>query len=98
VVQLYVADLEASCRVPQRDLRGFQRIHLQPGQSLQVSFELTAKDLSLINEAGERILEPGLFRITLGGSQPDARSVALTGQAPLACEFEVVGDQLPLPY
>lgn len=98
VVQLYVTDLEASCRVPQRDLRGFERIHLRPGESRQVHFELTPKALSLIDEAGERVLEPGGFRVTLGGSQPDARSVALTQQAPLTGEFEVVGEPVRLPY
>lgn len=98
VVQLYVSDVEASCRVPHRDLRGFRRIHLAPGESRSVSFTLTPRDLSLINEAGERVLEPGKFRITIGGSQPDARSVALTRQAPLAIEVEVVGTAVKLPY
>jgi beta-glucosidase len=98
VVQIYVSDQEASCRVPHRDLRGFERIHLRPGEAREVSFELTPKALSLINEAGERVLEPGTFRITLGGSQPDTRSVELTQRAPLASEFEVVGELLQLPY
>jgi len=98
VVQLYVTDREASCRVPHRDLRGFERIHLQPGETREVGFELSPKALSLINETGERVLEPGMFRVTLGGSQPDARSVELTQGAPLAGEFEVVGDLLRLPY
>jgi beta-glucosidase len=98
VVQLYVTDLEASCRVPQRDLRGFTRIHLKPGEVRSVNFALTPKDLSLINEAGERVLEPGAFRITVGGSQPDTRSVALMGQAPLGTQVEVVGSTLKLAY
>ena len=45
----------------------------------------------MVNEAGKRVLEPGRFRATIGGSQPDARSVELTGAAPLAIEFDVVG-------
>jgi beta-glucosidase len=98
VVQLYVTDLEASCRVPSRELRGFQRMHLNPGQSRSLSITLTAKDFSLINENGERVLEPGRFRVTLGGSQPDARSVTLMQRAPLAIEFEVTGAAVTLPY
>ncbi len=98
VTQLYVTDLEASCRVPQRELRGFQRHHLQPGESRELTFTLTAKDLSLIDEAGKRVLEPGTFRISLGGSQPDARSVRLTGQQPLSLQVEVAGERLALPY
>ena len=98
VVELYLKDLEASCRVPHWELRGFARITLAPGESRRVSFTLRARDLSLIDERGVRVLEPGRFRATIGGSQPDARSVALTGQAPLAVEFEVVGERTELPY
>jgi len=91
VVQLYVKDLEASCAVPVHDLRGFQRVRLGPGEAHTVSFDLGPRDLMLVNDAGRRVLEPGRFRATIGGSQPDARSVELTGQAPLAIEFDVVG-------
>jgi beta-glucosidase len=98
VVQLYVADLAASCAVPRRDLRGFQRVTLGPGESRRVTFALAARDLSLIDERGRRVLEPGRFGITIGGSQPDPRSVALTGQAPLELELEVVGGPLEMPY
>src|SRR5262245_26069853 len=98
VIELYVSDLEASCRVPRWELRGFSRITLAAGESRRVSFTLGARDLSLIDERGVRVLEPGRFRATLGGSQPDARSVALTGQSPLAVEFEVVGERVELPY
>jgi beta-glucosidase len=91
VVQLYVKDLEASCTVPHHDLRGFQRVHLAPGESRQLSFELTARDLSLVDDAGRRVLEPGRFRVTIGGGQPDTRSAQLTGQAPLAIEFDLPG-------
>lgn len=98
VVQLYVEDLEASCTVPIRDLRGFQRVHLAPGASADVSFTLTPKHLSLINDQGKRSLEPGRFRITVGGSQPDSRSVQLMQCAPLSAEFDVSGPTRILPY
>lgn len=98
VVQLYVKDVQASCRVPHQELRGFERVHLKPGESRNVQFTLTPKDLSLIDEQGQRLLEPGHFQVTIGGSQPDYRSVSLMGQAPLIVEFEVVGERLILPY
>jgi beta-glucosidase len=98
VVQLYVKDLEASSVVPHHDLRAFERITLAPGESRTLDFTLTPRDLSLIDDRGKRVLEPGAFRITLGGSQPDARSVALSGQAPLAIEIEVTGKRVELPY
>ena len=98
VTQLYIRDLEASCRVPHHELRGFERIHLEPGESRQLEFKLTRKDLSLIDQQGQRCLEPGRFQVFVGGSQPDPRSIALMGQAPLMVEFEVVGAPLKLAY
>ncbi len=98
VVELYVKDLEASVRVPIHDLRGFRRVSLAPGETKRVSFTLSPRDLSLIDEEGRRVLEPGRFRISVGGSQPDARSVALTGQAPLSAELELGGARSELPY
>ena len=70
VVQLYVADVAASVRVPVRSLRGVQRIHLKPGERRRVSFILAPADLALIDERGRRVLEPGEFRVSVGGKQP----------------------------
>jgi beta-glucosidase len=98
VVQLYVTDLESSCVLPHYSLRGFERITLAPGESRSVTFQLGPRDLSLIDDTGRRVLEPGRFRLSIGGSQPDPRSVALTGQSPLSIEVEVVGDRTELPY
>ena len=44
------------------------------------------------------MLEPGRLRLTVGGSQPDARSLALTGQAPLVAELGLTGARCLLPY
>jgi beta-glucosidase len=98
VVQVYVKDLEASSVVPHHDLRGFERVTLAPGEARRVSFRLSARDFSLIDDAGRRVLEPGRFRVTLGGSQPDARSVALLGQAPLVAEVEFMGERREISY
>jgi beta-glucosidase len=77
--------------VPLHDLRGFARLRLGPGEAHTVSFDLAPRDLMMVNERGRRVLEPGRFRATIGGSQPDPRSTELTGTAPLAIEFEVMG-------
>jgi beta-glucosidase len=45
-----------------------------------------------------RVIEPGKFRLFVGGSQPDARSVELTGQAPLSVDVELTGERRELPY
>jgi beta-glucosidase len=99
VVQLYVEDLEASCVVPVRELRGFERVTLEPGEWRPVNFTLRPRDLSLIDDNGKRVLEPGRFRLTIGGSQPDSRSIELSGgRAPLELELEVEGEPTFLPY
>jgi beta-glucosidase len=98
VVELYVKDVESSCVVPHHELRGFRRVHLKPGESQRVSFVLTTRDLSLIDERGRRVIEPGTFRFSVGGSQPDARSVELTGKAPVSVDLELVGERRELPY
>ena len=92
VVQLYVTDVEASVKVPVRQLQGFMRIHLKAGESRQVAFELTPERFSLITEDARRIVEPGEFRISVGGGQPVARTQSLV----LEGSFTVTGDVVEL--
>ncbi len=90
VVQLYVADLEASVTVAQQSLVAFRRIHLAPGESRQVTFTVTPDMLELVNDEGERVLEPGRFRLTAGGSSPSARAAELGAAAPAVAELTVM--------
>jgi beta-glucosidase len=69
VVQLYVRDLVASLVRPVRELKGFQRVALEPDEQREVSFSLAAEDLAFHDAAGLRITEPGTFRLWIG---PDA--------------------------
>ncbi len=98
VVQLYIEALERPFRLPHHELRGFQRIHLEPGESRRVSFRLGARDLSVIDEAGHRVWLPGARRLFVGGSQPDARSVALMGHGPISVDLTLTGVQTHLTY
>ena len=98
VVQVYLTDLEASVRVPLRQLAGFARVHLEPGQARNVTFSIQPSQMSLIDEEGRRTLEPGRFRVCVGGHQPDARSHTLAGTAAVCAEFEVTGKRLELAY
>ena len=98
VVQLYVRDLESSVTVPHHELRGVQRISLAPGATRRLVFRLDAKAFSLIDDAGERVLEPGRFEVFVGGSQPDPRSAQLMGQAPLTAGVVLTGSALRLAY
>ena len=70
VVQLYVSYVEASVPVPIRSLQGFERIYLDPGEKKSICFRLTPRQVALINEFGQRVVEPGLFEISVGGGQP----------------------------
>jgi beta-glucosidase len=70
VVQLYLTDVDATAPVPIRSLAGMQRIFLQPGEKKRIDFTLTSRQLSLINTQNQRVVEPGLFEISLGGKQP----------------------------
>ncbi|HUQ32408.1 MAG TPA: glycoside hydrolase family 3 N-terminal domain-containing protein [Pyrinomonadaceae bacterium] len=67
VVQLYVRDLFASITPPDKRLRRFAKIHLEPGQSRTLSFELARDDLSFIGENNRPVVEPGDFEVIVGG-------------------------------
>jgi beta-glucosidase len=73
VVQLYLRDLLASLARPVMELKGFQRIHLQPGESKEVQFRIEPEMLSMLNERMETVVEPGAFRIMVGASSRDIR-------------------------
>lgn len=70
VVQLYVTDMYASVRTRVMELKDFDRINLQPGESKTVNFELTPYQLSLLNDNMDRVVEKGMFKIMVGGCSP----------------------------
>jgi beta-glucosidase len=71
VVQLYVRDLVGSTTTPVKALRGFQRIHLKPGEKRTVTFQLGPHDLQLLNREMRWVVEPGEFEVMVGGSSVD---------------------------
>ena len=73
VVQLYIRDLLSSVSRPVMELKGFQRIHLKPAQSKQISFKITPDLLSMLNANLESVVEPGDFRMMIGASSRDIR-------------------------
>jgi len=68
VVQLYVRDQVSSVTRPVKELRGFARVTLKPGESKNVSFALGPEELSLIDRRMQRVVEPGRFDIMVGTS------------------------------
>ena len=94
VVQLYLTDVAASVPVPLRSLAGAKRVFLTPGQKQTVSFTLAPQQMSVVDDAGKRLIEAGEFLISVGGKQPgftgsaDARSTQV-----IIGRFAVTGNQ-----
>ena len=68
VVQLYVKDLLASVSRPIIELKGFQKVHLKPGESKQISIEVPVKELKFLDENMNWTVEKGTYRILVGNS------------------------------
>jgi len=78
VVQLYIHQLVSSATRPVKELRGFQRVSLEPGQRRTVTFTLNAQSLRYWNAEMKRVVEPGDFVIMTGGNSVDLKNVILT--------------------
>jgi len=78
VVQLYIRDDVSSVTRPVKELRGFQRISLDPGQSKTVELSLGPEELSFLNREMKRVVEPGTFQIMVGGNSVDLIKTTLT--------------------
>lgn len=76
VVQLYLRDLVGSVTRPVKELKGFKRITLKPGEKANVKFVVGAERLAFVNREMERVVEPGAFEVMIGGSSED---IKLTG-------------------
>jgi beta-glucosidase len=68
VVQLYLRNTSASVEQPVRELKGFSRITLAPGESKHVEFPLGFDELSFYNVASKRVVEPTTYKVWVGGS------------------------------
>lgn len=78
VVQLYIRDLVGSITRPVKELKGFQKIELDAGQSRQVTFDITPEDLKFYNSGLKYDWEPGDFMIMVGGNSRDVLSQQIT--------------------
>ena len=74
VVQIYIRDLIATVTVPVKELKGFDKVLLQPGEMKRVDFRLTHDDLALYNKYMDRVVEPGFFEVMVGSSSQDIRA------------------------
>jgi beta-glucosidase len=78
VVQLYLKFPPVK-GAPRIALRGFQRIHLEPGASQKVHFDLKPRDLQMVTEDGNPIIAQGDYTISIGGGQPDTAAPVAAG-------------------
>ncbi len=81
IPQLYVHQQVASVTRPVKQLAGFQRIHLKPGEKTTVEFQVTPAALSLINVDMHQVVEPGLFDIMVGPSSAKTETITLEVKA-----------------
>lgn len=73
VVQLYTRDLLSSVTTYEKNLCGFERIHLKPAETREVTFTIHPRDLELLNADNHWVVEPGDFRVMVGASSEDIR-------------------------
>jgi beta-glucosidase len=78
VAQLYLSFPQVK-GAPLRALRAFQRVHLEPGASQKVHFELKPRDLSMVTESGDPIIAEGQYSVSVGGGQPNTGAQAVAG-------------------
>jgi beta-glucosidase len=78
VVQLYIRDKAASLTRPVKELKGFQKIKLKPGETRTVVFAITREHLSFYNQNLQWVCEPGDFEVMVGGNSADVRARTFT--------------------
>jgi len=74
VVQMYIRDDVSSVTRPVKELRGFERISLKPGETRTVSFTIGPEELQFYNREMKRVVEPGTFTVMVGPNSADVQS------------------------
>ena len=80
VVQLYIGDIVTSYSWTDRELKAFQRVELEPGESETVAFDIPVSDCTIVDSEANRIVEPGEFEVLIGHSsrREDLKSTTFT--------------------
>jgi beta-glucosidase len=78
VVQLYIRDKVASVVRPVKELRGFKKINLKPGEEAVVEFRLTDAELGFYTESGAFVVEPGEFDVMVGTNSLEGLTAKFT--------------------
>ncbi len=78
VVQLYIRDLVGSTTRPVKELKGFERVYLQPGQTRTVTFKIAPEMLKFYDYDLQYVIEPGDFQVMIGSNSRDVKTAAFT--------------------
>lgn len=78
VVQLYIRDLVGNTTRPVKELKGFERIYLQPGQTRTVTFKIAPEMLKFYDYDLQYVIEPGDFQVMIGSNSRDVKTAAFT--------------------
>lgn len=84
-----LSNLHASTLVPLHHLIGFERVTLKPDESRRLNFTITPEMMSFYNDEGKLTLEPGAFKLEVGGCSPGARGQELGAPKPVTVVFEL---------
>jgi beta-glucosidase len=87
VVQLYLHDLVGTVTRPIKELKGFRRVTLEPGQSVRVTFSVPVALTAFYDRAMQYIVEPGVFEVLVGSASDDIRAQG---------QFKVTGHATPV--
>lgn len=83
VVQLYTRDEYASIPRPIKELKGYKRVHLLPGECKKITFHLPVDQLAFYDQNLDLVVEPGMIKVMVGSSAEDIR---------LTTTFEIAGE------
>jgi beta-glucosidase len=98
IIQVYIKTPDEGYKNPGPELRLFKPVFVKTGTHISTCIELTPRDLSLINDEGNRIVKPGRYTIYIGTGRPDGRTYELTGRRPFEFNLLLTGSTLPLDY
>ena len=88
IVQVYLTFPQLP-GVPIRSLRGFTRVHVAAGKTERVQLKLDPRDLSYVNEAGDRLVAAGKYRISVGGGQPETSTAVVEVPLEISGEYKL---------
>lgn len=89
VIQMYITDVKTTTRAPLFSLKGFKRVDLKPGEEKTVSFKINPDMLTIFDDEGNAMIEPGMFKVYIGGSLPSERSLSLGAPKWAEAEFNM---------